>query len=216
MVKYIPELGLVVAASQKGRVAIISLTWQEEVGFGFRLDWIVPFHTQEQKDERPQSPLLGIAVSPMPGFEVPQDVPCIPQGIDPTDWLKFNYHILNPEENDDSSSATSSRPPSPSQKRTTNSAPTSSADFISFADYTASRGHQAYEPNNRHNIDAELDKHNTLPEIHAEAFRVYRPHETWHGYHPSRHYRLFLMYSDHTVMKYEFWHDWDIKAPSDE
>lgn len=221
MVKYIPELGIVVAASQKGRVAIITLTWQKEISFAFRLDWIVPFHTQEQKDERPESPLLGIAVSPMAGSEIPQDVPCIPQGVDPNDWLKFHYRILNPEEHEDLSSASTSRPSSPTHNENTHSAsaprvhfdPTS--QFASYAEWNESEEPEKHPRNFPMIPDDKLKEHSTLPEIHAEAFRAYRPHETWHGSHPSRHYRLFLMFYDHTVMSYEFWHDWEIKASAD-
>ncbi|KAJ5127677.1 hypothetical protein N7448_008456 [Penicillium atrosanguineum] len=222
MVKYIPELGIVVAASQKGRLAIITLTWQREIGFAFRLDWIVPFYTQELNDERPESPLLGIAVSPMAGSEIPQDVPCIPQGVDPNDWLKFHYRILNPDDNEDSSSASPSRSSSPAHNETTHSASTPRAYFDTTSQFTSYAEGNEFEKPETHTqnlpsiSDATLREHNTLPEIHAEAFRAYRPHENWHGSHPSRHYRLLLMFYDHTVMSYEFWHDWEIKAPAEE
>jgi hypothetical protein len=217
MVKYIPELGLVIAASQKGRVAIISLTWHEEIGSTFRLDWIVPFSTQEAEEERPIIPLLGITVSPMPGFEIPQDVPSIPRGTDPTDWQTFNYRILNPDEND------------PQQPSTTSSSSTTSGK-------DSNSESQSYAHSKRQNTTAESDLHSpkpkqktpkktgaqpaendaenpplkelTLPESHAQASLAYRPHEPWHGWHPSRHYRLLLLFCDHTVMSYEFWHDW--------
>ncbi|KAJ5674684.1 uncharacterized protein N7477_004618 [Penicillium maclennaniae] len=220
MVKYIPELGIVVAASQKGRVAIITLTWAKEIGFAFRLDWIVPFSTQEQNNERPESPLLGIAVGPMAGSEIPQDVPCIPQGVDPDDWLKFHYRILTPEENDDLSSASLSRSSSPAHNDVPYSVSATYAQFdptsqsASYADSNESEG-----PDTRGNSspiqDENVKERRTLPEIHAEAYRAYRPHETWHGSHPSRHYRLLLMFHDHTVMSYEFWHDWEIKGSAD-
>ncbi|KAJ5980123.1 hypothetical protein N7481_007421 [Penicillium waksmanii] len=199
MVKYIPELGLVIAASQKGRVAIISLTWHEEIGSSFRLDWIVPFSTQEAEEERPIIPLLGITVSPMPGFEIPQDVPSIPRGIDPTDWQTFNYRILNPDEND------------PQQPSTTSSSSTASGGHC--CNYynlhlnptnTEENGDESAE----NNADKPPPKELTLPESHAQASLAYRPHEPWHGWHPSRHYRLLLLFCDHTVMSYEFWHDW--------
>lgn len=215
MVKYVPELGLVIAASQKGRVAIISLTWQEEIGYGFRVDWIVPFFTQERNDERPMIPLLGLAVSPMPGFELPQDVPCIPRGADPDDWLSFNYRILNPENNDSSSTGSSlspSRSTSP-PKIQPESQPSSKPERQSHTRPRSESTHQSEEHTSSDeegsgNWADSADERHTVPELHAQASRVYRPHERWHGWHPSRHYRLLLLFCDHTVMSYEFWHDW--------
>ncbi|KAL4976484.1 hypothetical protein BDW66DRAFT_159669 [Aspergillus desertorum] len=80
MVKYVPEHGIVVAASQKGRAAIIALTESPTTGRAFRVDWIVPLESQEKYGERPLFPLLGISVAPMQGFEVQPDVPYILQG----------------------------------------------------------------------------------------------------------------------------------------
>lgn len=212
MVKYVPELGLVVAASQKGRVAIISLTWQEEIGYSFRLDWIVPFYTQERNDERPMIPLLGLAVSPMPGFEIPQDVPCIPRGVDPADWLTFNYRILNPEDNDSSSSPSSPSPCSPSTQQPAlhpSSHPNRGSNPNSHPESEPEPGQSSSSEEDSHQDTTDSDDHKyTLPELHAQASLVYRPHERWHGWHPSRHYRLLLLFCDHTVMSYEFWHDW--------
>lgn len=201
MVKYVPELGIVVAASQKGRVAIITITWQEEIGTSFRLDWIVPFFTQEMTDERPMVPLLGIAVSPMPGFEIPPDVPCIPRDVDPNEWLEFNYRILNPDNDDQSDDHPAT---------TTSNNPDQDASFTESTpagqnDCTREQGSQT---SNRASNVLDGPTNLTLPEIHAHASDVYQPHETWHGSHPSRHYRLLLMFCDHTVMSYEFWHNW--------
>lgn len=217
MVKYVPELGLVVAASQKGRVAIISLTWQEEIGYAFRLDWIVPFYTQERDDGRPMIPLLGLAVSPMPGFEIPQDVPCIPRDVDPDDWLTFNHRILNPKDDPDSASS-----PSSSSSSTSSSLPTQEPTPHPVSDpprksHPKSDSELGSESGEGSSSSSEEDSHHgtaddgqryTLPELHAQASLAYRPHEPWHGWHPSRHYRLLLLFCDHTVMSYEFWHDW--------
>ncbi|KAJ5109882.1 hypothetical protein N7532_002527 [Penicillium argentinense] len=207
MVKYVPELGLVIAASQKGRVAIISLTWHEEIGSTFRLDWIVPFSTQEAEEERPIIPLLGITVSPMPGFEIPQDVPCIPRGVDPTNWQTFNYRILNPENDDNDSDGEnlSSLSSADSENQETYSASTiqPQPQEIKPESDTHSANHKPSASNSNSTDKEPL----TLPEAHAQASLAYRPHETWHGWHPSRHYRLMLLYCDHTVMSYEFWHD---------
>lgn len=212
MVKYVPELGLVIAASQKGRVVIISLTWQEDIGYAFRADWIVPFHSQEANDDRPFIPLHGMAVSPMPGFEIPQDVPSIPRGVDPNDRLNFNYRILNPDNNDSSSStssSSSSHSSSPSSKRPKTQADRKSSTECHPRTDSDSEEDSSSDENPPQNTEKSEDPKYTLPELHAEASRAYRPHEPWHGWHPSRHYRLLLLYCDHTVMSYEFWHDWN-------
>lgn len=73
MVKYLPEDGLVVAATQIGRVAIISLAEAHRKGHAFRINWIVPLQSQEKYGDRPLVPLLGMAVSPVQGQERPAD-----------------------------------------------------------------------------------------------------------------------------------------------
>ncbi|KAJ5263461.1 hypothetical protein N7478_011066 [Penicillium angulare] len=221
MVKYIPELGIVVAASQKGRIAIISLTWQEEVGFAFRLDWIVPFSSQECDNGRPIIPLMGLAVSPMPGFENPPDVPVIPRGFDPNDGLTFNYRALDPDESDEDPIQSSSTKPrhqnSNSQSatiakqsdqplRNTRSNPDLEEESESESDDTSTN--QSEDGMSNSEPLTHTQSH-TVAELHAKASLAYRPHESWHGWHPSRHYRLLLLFCDHNVMSYEFWHDWN-------
>ncbi|KAI1951168.1 hypothetical protein LOZ39_000587 [Ophidiomyces ophidiicola] len=71
MVHQIPELGVVIAASQKGRVAIISLTQGPEGGRYMRVDNIVPFESQERLGQRPLVQLLGIAVGPIESNLIP-------------------------------------------------------------------------------------------------------------------------------------------------
>lgn len=69
MSAYLPELGVVVAASQTGKVAIITLTKRAETGcLGFRVDWTIPFFDQIRKKQRPDKPLLGLAVGRMQGL----------------------------------------------------------------------------------------------------------------------------------------------------
>lgn len=209
MVKYIPELGLVVAASQKGRVAIISLCWQEDTGFAFRLDWIVPFSSQEWEHERPMMPLMGIAVSPMPGFEKPPDVPYIPRGVDLDDWLTFNYRAFDP----DSATEDSSTSPPPFHLHTQPSHHSTSDRPLdeSLPDAPTPIPEQETRPDapSLHDPRPQPSNHSpTVAELHAQASVRFRPHEEWHGWHPSRHYRLMLLFYDHNVMNYEFWHDW--------
>ncbi|KAK8212573.1 hypothetical protein IWZ01DRAFT_271281 [Phyllosticta capitalensis] len=69
----IPELGVVIVGSAKGRVAILSLTQTSSTRPGgkthaCRIDHILPTREQELKGERPASSLAGIAVGPIQGM----------------------------------------------------------------------------------------------------------------------------------------------------
>lgn len=71
MLAQIPELGIVAVATQTGRVALLTLTRMEcTKDLAFRLDAIVPFHSQEIAKHRPDMPLLGIAIGPIQGREL--------------------------------------------------------------------------------------------------------------------------------------------------
>lgn len=70
MVTQVPELGLVLVASQIGRVSLLTLTHMRSTKqLAFRLDCILPSKEQEAKGERPMLPLLGMAVGPIQGRE---------------------------------------------------------------------------------------------------------------------------------------------------
>ncbi|TKA83096.1 hypothetical protein B0A55_00947 [Friedmanniomyces simplex] len=84
---YIPALGVVVLASQKGRAAVLALTKlkagsstrypaevRESLGppktnYAMRVECVLPFAHQEMKNQRPFAPLHGIAVGPIQGTE---------------------------------------------------------------------------------------------------------------------------------------------------
>jgi hypothetical protein len=213
MIKYIPELGIVVAASQKGRVAIITLTWQEEIGHSFRIDWILPFSSQKLESIHPRVPIMGIAVSPMPGFEFPQDIPCIPRNVNPKEWLHFDYRLISPENDGPFSRDTSEHNPNAfdpfSDPEPKPKSPSAGQSDPVPPNVSGPRARNTY-PRNMHSeeLDADDDPVMTIPEIHAHASSIYQPHEHWHGWHPSRHYRLLLLFCNHSVMSYEFWHKW--------
>ncbi|RHZ58727.1 uncharacterized protein CDV56_105793 [Aspergillus thermomutatus] len=195
MVKYIPEHGIVVAASQKGRAAVIALTQSEETGLSFRVDWIVPFESQEKFGDRPLVPLLGMSVSPVQGFEMPPDVPYIPRHVGDGKELNFQFKDVNHD-------------------RSNTFAPSSNLEGGSRKIYapTFPSG-----PGLRQSAaEREQQYPSTLPECHARATRAYQPDEHWRGWNPSRRYRLLLMYDDHTVMSYEFWYDWKTKVSNEE
>lgn len=84
---YMPALGVVILASQKGRALVLALTKvpshvhypkeMHDLGFktnyALRAEAILPFAHQEKVNERPFFPLHGIAVGPMQGTETLPD-----------------------------------------------------------------------------------------------------------------------------------------------
>lgn len=82
---YIPSLGIIIVASQKGRTLVLALTKvprgtpcppDVEGGrryghtvYAMRVEAVLPFADQESTGERPVAPLHGIAVAPLQGGE---------------------------------------------------------------------------------------------------------------------------------------------------
>jgi hypothetical protein len=78
---YIPSLGVVVLASQKGRALVLSLTklgasakypadmreQSRRTKYAMRVERILPLVSQERQKQRPVAPLHGIAASPIQG-----------------------------------------------------------------------------------------------------------------------------------------------------
>ena len=74
MIHQIPELGITVIASQIGRVGILSATRREPQGqYGFKIEYILPFKSQEAERLRPKDALMGIAVGPIQGHLNPPE-----------------------------------------------------------------------------------------------------------------------------------------------
>jgi hypothetical protein len=74
MMQYIPELGIVIIATQIGRCAVCTLTKKSDTGtLGFRVDWILPTKEQERQGLRPPAPLLGIAAGPVQGRQIGEE-----------------------------------------------------------------------------------------------------------------------------------------------
>ena len=79
MTHQIPDLGIVIVGSAMGRVAIFTLTRRVKhagtskakvtESCAMRLDWVLPFASQEARGERPSTLLIGVAVSPIQGRE---------------------------------------------------------------------------------------------------------------------------------------------------
>ena len=74
MVLQIPELGIVAVGNQAGRVGLLTMTrWQHCIESGFKIEFILPFNSQEWQGSRPERPLLGIAIGPIQGHETKPD-----------------------------------------------------------------------------------------------------------------------------------------------
>ena len=74
MVLQIPELGIVAVGNQAGRVGILTMTrWQTYIESGFKIEFILPFQSQEKQGCRPDRALLGIATGPIQGQETKPD-----------------------------------------------------------------------------------------------------------------------------------------------
>lgn len=84
MCAQIPALGVVVVASQKGRALVLGLTKlaadadyppgtgdmaSKKTTYGMRVECILPFASQERRNERPFALLHGLAAGPMQGYE---------------------------------------------------------------------------------------------------------------------------------------------------
>lgn len=68
MVAQIPELGVIVVGNQAGRVGVLTATrWQASQQSGYRIEYILPFKSQEEEGLRPQRSLMGMAVGPLQG-----------------------------------------------------------------------------------------------------------------------------------------------------
>lgn len=181
MVKYLPEAGIVVAATQKGRAAVITLTQVANRNYALRINWMIPFASQEDRAERPQVGLLGLAVSPMQGFEKQPDVAHVPRGVTSHDDFSFHYRAHDSESVDADQNWEWQYDSETDSNESDEEGSSSSATYV-----------------------PEL----SFAESHGTANWNYMPQESWHGVMPSRHYRVMLTYADHTVMSYEFWYDW--------
>ena len=72
MIHQIPSLGVVAIASQAGRVALLTMTKMMKSRventsslLGFRIEHILPLKSQEERGDRPEWPLLGMAIGPV-------------------------------------------------------------------------------------------------------------------------------------------------------
>lgn len=82
---YIPDIGIIVTATAAGKAAVFSLTTRGSSGatqttgksgkqsspeeIAMRLDWVIPFASQEDRGELPPKMLIGIATAPLQGLD---------------------------------------------------------------------------------------------------------------------------------------------------
>ena len=76
MIHQIPELGVIAIGCAAGRVALLTMNQMKRGNpplSGFRVDWILPLLSQDRRSVRPETPLMGFAVSPVQGHSNPDE-----------------------------------------------------------------------------------------------------------------------------------------------
>ncbi|ETI23676.1 hypothetical protein G647_05479 [Cladophialophora carrionii CBS 160.54] len=187
MMLQIPELGIVVVATQIGRCAICSLTRLTTTGtLGLRVDWILPTRKQELRGLRPFSPLLGIAASPVQGHFKSEKSSARRMSEETDGWGK---------------------------DRVVDGVPTTFDPTVLVVEEQRGRGEHSTpdkgQNGNGHNMKrkhgscavSRMDPHTTKTEF--RKWQIPTGAETWQAMDSSRRYRLMLTYSDMTVLTYE-------------
>jgi hypothetical protein len=187
MVLQLPELGIVVVATQIGRCAVCSLTKRTNAGtLGLRVDWILPTEKQERKGLRPLGPLLGIAASPVQGH-FKSETSAASQGSDETDsWGKDGI---------------------------VDGVPTTFDPTVLVVEEQNGRGERSEvddgQSGNRHKMKRKRGSRDPSRVQHHTTKTEYRKREvptgaeSWQAMDSSRRYRLMLTYLDMTVLTYE-------------
>ena len=182
----IPELGVVVIATQIGRAAVCSLTRNQQTGtFGLRVDWILPTKKQELKGLRPVGPLLGIAASPVQGrFEDASSLRS--QKTDENGWGRDAIVDGVPTTFDPTVLVVEEQSGEHHQSK-------------GFGDHL-SHAHKVKRKRSSH-ASPYLHHHKTRLEM--RQWEVPTGSESWQAVNSSRRYRLMLTYLDMTVLTYE-------------
>ncbi|KAK5061580.1 hypothetical protein LTR84_008124 [Exophiala bonariae] len=193
IIQQIPELGIVIVASQIGRCAVCSLTRNGKTGtLGLRVDWILPTRKQESKMLRPVRPLLGIATSPVQGRTSEQRKSQSPDADDSITWgsdgvldgvsITFDPVMLGLKDRDHGSS------------ENLGSSDEDEAESSSRGARRAKR--KRLSPTGKGARPSQYSSEYRKWTIPAHA-------ESWETTENSRRYRLMLTYSDFTVFTYE-------------
>ena len=102
MIHQIPSLGIVAIASQIGRVALLTMTKVKKhidgmpSLLGFRVEHILPFKSQEDRGERPEVPLLGMAIGPLQGHGIENHAPGVdgPSAVEDETETRFRLLLI--------------------------------------------------------------------------------------------------------------------------
>lgn len=192
MLQQIPEIGVVVIASQFGRCAICALTRHPKTrAFGLRVDWIVPTKRQEKSGERPGLWLLGVATAPVQDKWLEGDAEPFSDHVWGDNFQSDDAHVsfdprlvaLPNHEHDDNSGTDDDGPNGGLQKRPRRSSPDSE--------------------------DSLLEDGTVETSWKRPLGLSSRPSSG-----KNRRYRLMMTYADHTVLTYEISRDL-VKEDSD-
>ncbi len=212
MLQYIPELGIVIIATQLGRCAVCTLTKKPDTGtLGFRVDWILPTKQQEREGLRPSAaPLLGIATGPIQGREIREDLASSDEdsmsASDEAGKDRVFDRVFEPSFPDVGSSESEER--SDSEHESEQSTRPEAHTGSKRARAAPSQNSKAYlgsHPQGARKHSAEARKH--PKEGRSRPAKPIPRVEAWRGIENSRRYRLMLTYYDQTVMTYEIWRE---------
>jgi hypothetical protein len=192
MVHQIPDLGVVIIASQIGRCAVCSLTRNGRTGtLGLRVDWTLPTRKQESKMLRPVRPLLGIATSPVQGRASSQQKNATPEEEESITW--GNDGVL------DGVSTTFD----PVVVVLRNRGSESSDSFQSSDEDEAESSSLGARRAKRKRLSYTRKGASTSQHSEFRKWKMPAHTEAWKAAENSRRYRLMLTYSDFTVFTYE-------------
>lgn len=200
MMQYIPELGIVVIATQLGRCAVCTLTRKHDTGtLGFRVDWILPTMRQEKAGLRPTAPLLGIAAGPIQGRQVGEE--------SGSSNAASGSDLEDEEENRIASSVFEDDAPDMDSSNSDNS--DSNHDFpLVLSPSATSKGRAVHARRSTKHHEDDSFKTPNRPRGSSSYSSKSKPRaESWRGIENSRRHRLMLTYYDQTIMTYEIWRE---------
>lgn len=175
MVQQIPELGIVIIASQSGRCAVCSTMKRTRDGpYGLRVDWVLPTKKQEKAGLRPPHALLGIAVGPIQGM-MRED-----NNDEPEDEETFEDRIIN-------------------------GTPTSFGTNVVVMDLSEDESRGSNDDDGSGQLESESPVLTSdIPlKVRQRPWWQSPTIESWRGPNYSRRYRLMLTYYEWTVLTYE-------------